>query len=84
MNGMTPEPQKMKPLKFVSHLILTMKRAPRHRVVDVAFDIVCRRYGYIPKKVLEWLRAEGYVFLDDSHPDHRVIGLTKKGLGLGA
>jgi len=80
-NGRTPA---LTPIELVSRLIVTMKQAPRQRVVDVAFDIVCRRAGYIPRRVLAWMVAEGYVFLDDSHPGGKVIGLTRRAKMMGA
>jgi len=79
-NGKTP---RLPPLPFVSRLLVTIKKAPRMRVVDVAFDMVCGLHGYTPRSVLETLVKNGLVFTDDTHPEHIVIGLTKKGARLG-
>lgn len=70
-------------MAFLARMILTLKSAPRARVVDVAFDSVCRLHGYIPMKVLTFMRDEGLVFLDDRHV-HKIIGLTPDGLKVGA
>jgi len=64
-------------------MVLTIQSAPRSRVVDLAFDSVCRLHGYIPMKVLTFMLDEGLVFLDDRHA-HKVIGLTEAGEKVGA
>lgn len=81
-DGALPKSQQLVPLEFVSKMILTIKSAPRQRVVDLAFDSVCRLHGYMPMKVLTFLRDQGLVFVDDSHA-HKVIGLTEAGRKVG-
>ena len=78
-----PKEERLKPLDMVSRLIVVIKQAPRASVVDVGFDAICRMHGYIPMRVLGWLVESGYVEVDDSHPVHKVIILTRKGWSLG-
>lgn len=78
-----PKAERLKPVDFVARVILTIKSAPRQRVVDVALDTVCQMHGYIPMRVLTYLVDEGLVFVDDSRPPHKVIGLTPKGKAMG-
>jgi len=78
-----PKEERLPPLEMVSRLIVVMKQAPRSSVVDVGFDAICRMHGYIPKRVLGWLKDAGYVVVDDSHRLYKVITLTNKGWLLG-
>ena len=78
-----PKEERLPPLEMVSRLIVTMKQAPRASVVDVGFDAICRMHGYIPMRVLGWMKDSGYVVVDDSHKVYKVIKLTNKGWLLG-
>lgn len=82
-DGALPPGQRLKPLEFMAKMIATLRSAPRMMVVDVGFDAVCRMHGYIPMKVLTFMKDSGYVFVDDRHPI-KIIGLTKKGAAIGA
>ncbi|KKM86144.1 hypothetical protein LCGC14_1281990 [marine sediment metagenome] len=79
-----PKAERLKPIAMVARLIVTLKSAPRASVVDAGFDAICRMHGYIPMRVLGWLKDEGYVFVDDRHPVHKIITLTRKGWSVGA
>ena len=75
-----PPKRRMKVPELIARIVVNLRLAPQQSTVWQAFAVVCEVEGYEPRKVLQAMKAVGYVKLEDHGKKGAVIVLTQVGL----